>query len=110
MTDGDREFVQVVVALLATAPPFAAIVRYDEGRLTPEQRARAWPRSSRHAAVLGSFLFGLPYAVAGLLIHFVRTRWSWLGVLLGLVVAAGFFVLNVGAELGVGALLDAYGP
>ena len=110
MTDGDLEFVQVLVALAATVPPFAAILRYDERRLTAEQRARAWPPSSRDAAVLGSFLFGLPYALAGLVIHFVRTRWSWGGVLLGLAVAAGLLALNVGAELGVGALVDTYLP
>jgi hypothetical protein len=109
MTDGDLEFVQVLVALFATVPPFAAIVRYDERRLTDEQRARAWPPSSRGAAILGSFLFGLPYAMAGLVIHFVRTRWSWRGVLLGLAVAVGLFLFTIGAELAVSTLVDALG-
>lgn len=109
MTAGDLEFVQVVVAIFATVPPFAAILRYDEGRLTAEQRARAWPAASRDAALFGSFLFGLPYALAGLLVHFMRTRRSWRGVLLGLAVAGGLFALNVGAELAVGAAVEALG-
>ena len=110
MTDGNLEFVQVVVAIFATVPPFAAIVLFDERRLTAAQRARAWPGSSRDAAFFGSFLFGLPYALAGLLIHFVRTRRSWRGALLGLAVATGLFAFNVGAELAVGALVDACLP
>jgi hypothetical protein len=109
MTDGDLEFVQVVVSLIATVPPFAAILRYDERRLTREQRSRGWPPSSRDAAVLGSFLFGLPYALAGLVVHFVRTRWSWRGALLGLVAAVGLFLLNLGAQVAAGAVVDAFG-
>jgi hypothetical protein len=109
MTDGNLEFVQVLVSLLATVPPFAAILRWDERRLTGDQRSRGWPPSSRDAAIFGSFLFGLPYALAGLVIHFVRTRWSWRGAVLGLAAALGLFLLNLGAELGVSALVDAIG-
>jgi hypothetical protein len=109
MTDGNLEFVQVIVSLFATVPPFAAILRYDERRLTGEQRSRAWPPSSRDAAVLGSFLFGLPYALTGLVVYFVRTRWSWRGALLGLAAAVGLFSLNIGAELAVSALVDSFG-
>lgn len=65
------------------------IVRRDVKRLDAERLARAWPESSFWSAVV---LFGplcLPF-------HFVRTRRSILGLLLGLVwMVAGFAAIGL---------------
>ena len=54
-----------------------AVVRRDLSRLTGQALARSWPDSSLLAAVVA---FG-PLCVP---VHFIRTRRTWLGVLLGL--------------------------
>ena len=55
----------------------ALIVRRDLARLQGEPLARAWPDASLWAAVV---VFG-PLCVP---VHFIKTRRSWLGLLLGL--------------------------
>lgn len=55
----------------------ALIVRRDLGRLQGESLSRAWPDASLWAAVV---VFG-PLCVP---VHFIKTRRSWLGLLLGL--------------------------
>lgn len=66
-------------------------VRLDERRLSEEDLERAWPPSSRDAAILGFGPLAVPF-------HFARTRghfrslrgvaWIPLGFLLGCVVVA----------------------
>ena len=53
----------------------AYVVKQDLRRLSGEQLARSWPDSSLWAAVV---VFG-PLCLP---IHFIKTRRSWLGVLL----------------------------
>jgi hypothetical protein len=55
----------------------AAIVRRDLQRLSGELLARSWPDASLWAAVV---VFG-PLCLP---VHFIKTRRSWLGLLLGL--------------------------
>jgi len=62
--------------VLGIAVP-ALIVRRDLARLSGEPLARAWPDASLWAAVV---VFG-PLCLP---VHFIRTRRSWLGLLLGL--------------------------
>lgn len=72
-------------------------VRLDERRLSAERLERAWPPSSRDAAVLGFGPLALPF-------HFARTRGHFrslrgvagipLGFLLGVVVTAGVLLVS----------------
>lgn len=64
----------------------AGIVRRDLARLTGEALARAWPDTSLWAAVVA---FG-PLCVP---VHFIRTRRSALGVLLGVAWLVGAVLL-----------------
>lgn len=70
---------------LSIAVP-ALIVRWDLGRLSGEQLARAWPDSSMWSAVVAFNLLCLP-------VHFIRTRRSWAGLGLGLLSLAVAFLL-----------------
>jgi hypothetical protein len=74
--------------ILSRAVP-AAILRFDLQQLRGEMLARAWPDSSLWSAVGG---FG-PLCVP---IHFVRTRRSLVGLLLG-----GFWLLCVALIIGL---------
>lgn len=77
----------------------AAVVRRDIRRLPPEARARAWPDPSVWVAVALVSVFAVP-------LHFIRTRRTFLGLLLGL----GWFVATYAAVLGPVLLLDAALP
>lgn len=99
MTPGNVEFVDVVCSMTVWTGGVAAVLFFDERRLTSRQRPRAWLPSTRDTAVLGAFLFGVLYAGPGLLIHFVKTRRSPLGVALGLLVPIALLALDVGVEL-----------
>jgi hypothetical protein len=55
----------------------AYVVRQDMKQLSAEQRARSWPDSSYWAAVV---VFG-PLCLP---VHFIKTRRTWLSVLLAL--------------------------
>jgi hypothetical protein len=77
----------------------AAVVRRDIRRLPPAQRARAWPDPSVWVAVALVSVFAVP-------LHFIRTRRTFLGVLLGL----GWFVATYTVVLGPVLLLDAALP
>ena len=94
------EVIEILVAWAVTMGAIAAVVRFDERRLRGERLARAWPRSTFMSAILFVFLAGpLPAAVIGLVAHFVRTRRSVPGALLGLGLAVLVFALAVGAML-----------
>lgn len=72
-----REALVLLVSLFASIGVTAFILYFDIGRLGPREQARAWPVSSLWAAV-GWF------SPLCLVIHFIRTRRSLRGVLLGL--------------------------
>ena len=73
-----------------------ALFAWDEGRMTDDERARAWPVASRRIAVV---LFS-PLCVP---LHFLRTRRSAKGVLL----AVGWTVALLALLSVVDVVLDA---
>ncbi len=84
MSPGDVEFVQVVCEMLVVPGVVAAIVRFDERRLSPARLERAWPSVSRDAVVFATWQFGILFGCPALLVWFLRTRRSLTGALLGL--------------------------
>ncbi len=101
----DPEFLQVVMQPLVIWPLTFFIVWLDERRMPAAMLERAWLPATRGAVVLWFSPFCL-------LVHFIRTRRSFVGVLLG--TAAVVFVLVVyfglvaitGAVLGVDVFAD----
>jgi len=73
----------------------AVVVRRDLRRLPPGELARAWPDASVWSAVALVSVFAV-------ILHFARTRRSFLGFLLGL----GWFVVAYAGVLGPVLLLD----
>ena len=107
MTEGNLELVQVLAAWSVTIPAVAVIVVHDERRLTAQRLERAWPPQSRDAAIFGLWLMGVhPLCV---LVHFVRTRRSLLGVLVGLSWLAVVVLGALGAELGAASAIEGLG-
>jgi hypothetical protein len=106
VSPGDLEVVQFVVSWVVTVPVFALIVVRDEARLDGEALARAWPPSSRDAAIFGSWLFGVLYGAAGIFVHFAATRRSARGALLGLGAAATLLLLDFAAQFGTAEAVD----
>jgi hypothetical protein len=106
LTDGDVEFVDVLCSMTVWTGGVAAIVALDWRRLTEERLSRAWLPSTRDALVFGTFLFSVFYAAPGLLIYFVKTRRSLLGVVLGLLAPTALYYLDEGVQLGAGAAID----
>src|SRR5580700_6873691 len=80
-----------------------ALFAWDEGRMTDEQRARAWPVASRRIAVV---LFS-PLCVP---LHFVRTRRSLWGVLLAVAWTVALFALLMLVDVALDALLPEGAP
>ena len=64
-----------------------ALLRWDESRLLPEQLARAWPPATRTLALVYFGVVSLP-------VHFGRTRRTLLGVLQGVLWAAGIAAID----------------
>jgi hypothetical protein len=93
---GAREVVELTLSwALTTAWAFAVVIG-DERDLDEEQLARAWPRSSRAAALVGLGILAVPF-------HFARTRgafWPPRRLAERLV----FFAVGIGAT--AGALLE----
>jgi hypothetical protein len=77
----------------------AAVVRRDIRRLPPAERACAWPDPSVWVAVALVSVFAVP-------LHFIRTRRTFLGLLLGF----GWFIGTYAGVLGPVLLLDALLP
>jgi hypothetical protein len=94
---GDIELWQIVASWAATLPTVAAIIVYDERRLRGEQRGRAWPPSSRDAAIYALWTLGVHHLCVP--IHFVRTRRTLGGIGLGLVGLAIVVGVDVCAQL-----------
>jgi hypothetical protein len=77
----------------------AAVVRRDIRRLPLRERSRAWPDPSVWIAVALVSVFAVP-------LHFIRTRRTFTGLLLGI----GWFLAVYAAILGPVLLLDAVLP
>jgi hypothetical protein len=87
--------VQIVLGIVLTA----TVVRRDMRRLPPERYVRSWNEASFWSAVVA---FG-PLCIP---VHFIRTRRSLVGALLGVAWMAGVLVvLSVVGEL-LAAILD----
>jgi hypothetical protein len=98
VSPGNVEVVQIVASWAATLPTVATIIVLDERHLEGEALARAWPPQSRDAAIFGIYLGVPPFCV---LVHFVRTRRSTLGVVIGLLWFCAVVAINIGAQVGV---------
>jgi hypothetical protein len=106
VTPGNVEFVDVLCSMTVWTGGVALVLWLDEGRMRPEALARAWLPATRDATVLGAFLFSALYAGPALLTHFVKTRRSLPGVVLGLLVPILLLALDVGTQLGAEALIE----
>ncbi len=89
------EVLDILVSWLVTAAVCFAIVGRDEKHLSAEALARAWPATSRAAAIL---VFGQ----LALVVHFAKTRRSLYGVGLGLFWAA----VATAPSMVIGLLID----
>jgi hypothetical protein len=106
VTEGNLEFVEMLAYFVVVAPPTTVIVLRDEGRLRPDQRARAWPPVSRDAAIFFTWFFGFnPLAVLLFLsVHFVRTRGVFEGLDRALLWTCAVVAPGLAAIYGVDAL------
>ena len=75
------DVVAVILQLVLGIALPTLLLRFDEHRLSHERLARAWPRASFWSAVVAFGPLCLP-------VHFVRTRRSVTGFLLGLLALA----------------------
>jgi hypothetical protein len=99
----DAEVVELGVSIVVEMAALAALFAWDERRMTDAQRARAWPASTRGLVVASPLFFSL--WLVGVPLHFVRTRRSLGGALLGVVALAAILALVVGADVVVAWLL-----
>ena len=90
-----RDVLVLCVQLAATIGLSAWVVRRDVSRLGPELLSRAWPEPSLWSAVVC-------FSPLCVLIHFLRTRRSLLGVFLAL----GWFVATVLTVNGIAWAVD----
>ena len=106
MTPGNVEFAQVLASMTVNTGGVAAILYADRCRLFgPARPTTTWLPSTREAAVLGAFLFGWLYGAPALIIHFVKSRWSPAGAILGVLCAVDLVAADVGAQLGTAAAI-----
>jgi hypothetical protein len=106
VTDGNFELVQILVSWAVTLPGVTAIVVLDERRLRGLRRDRAWPPVSRDAAIFAMWNLSTLLVLCVPLVHFVRTRRSALGALLGTGWLAVLLAANVAAEFAAAAAVD----
>jgi hypothetical protein len=100
VTEGDVEFVEVLVSMAVCTGGVSAVLVGDDrrgGRRSPH----AWLPSTRDAAILGTFLFSWLYGCPALIIHFTKSRWSLGGAAWGLLWAALLFAANAGALVAI---------
>jgi hypothetical protein len=93
------EVSEIVVYWAITITSVALILRWDERRLTPEQRARAWPPATRLGVIGFSFLTGPLWGALCVPVHFWRTRRTFLGTLAGFGLGTLVFALDIGAVI-----------
>jgi hypothetical protein len=107
VTAGNLELVQIVAFLVVTLPMVICVIVRDEKLLEGAELERAWPPVSRDAAIFGLYYVGLhPLCV---LIHFVRTRRSVRGAVLGVVWLTAIVALGIGAQFGAADLVERVG-
>lgn len=90
-----RDVLELIVQFAATIGVSAWIVRRDVNRLGPDLLPRAWPDPSFWSAVVCFSPICVP-------VHFVRTRRSLLGILLGI----GWFTAAVLTVNGLAWVVD----
>jgi hypothetical protein len=102
---GGEEVIELVLSWLVTTTMIFAVVIGDERDLDEVQAERAWPATSRDAAIVAFGILAVP-------IHFARTRGDFrslrgaLGVLYGLVLGLGCAIgLAIIASVLLGAAL-----
>jgi hypothetical protein len=105
MTPGSFDVVAIIASWAVSLPAVTGIVVWDERRLRGKLLERAWPPQSRDAAIFGLWLFASVHPLA-LAIHFIKTRWSLVGVLLGVGATVAVVALEVGAEYGAALAVD----
>ena len=105
MTPGNFELVEIVASWAVSLPAVTGILVWDERRLRGKALERAWPPQSRDAAILALWMLASVHPLA-LAIHFVKTRWSLVGVFLGVGATLAVVLLEIGAELGAGVAVD----
>ncbi len=96
MTPGNEEFVRVVASLVVTLPAVATIIVMDERRLAAPELERAWPPQSRDCAIFTLVNLGVPQLCV--LIHFMRTRQSARGFVIGMAWVVAIALFDVGAQ------------
>jgi hypothetical protein len=99
MTSGSFKVVEVAVAMILNIALPALLVHRDEKRLSEIELSRAWNKASFWSAMLAFGPLCLPF-------HGVRTRRSFLGLMVGL---DFFWVVLLGQTL-AGALLGSLRP
>jgi hypothetical protein len=95
MDAGTAELFDLLVGWTVGAGATYAILAFDERRMTPAQRERAWPVATRRIAI---FVLG----PLSLVVHFVKTRWTFASIALGVAAVA----LAVAVTELVGVALD----
>jgi hypothetical protein len=105
MIPGNVEIVEIVASWAVSLPAVSGILVGDERRLRGKPLERAWPPQSRDAAIFALWLLASAHPLA-LAIHFVKTRWSLFGVVLGVGATLAVVGLELGAELGASLAVD----
>ncbi len=95
------EILALLIPNVVTWCAVFGLFAWDERRMTDEQRARAWPVASRRIAVVFFSPLSLP-------LHFLRTRRSARGLLLAIAWTLALFVVLVGVDAALDAVLPAY--
>jgi protein-S-isoprenylcysteine O-methyltransferase Ste14 len=85
----------VIELALGIVVPYSAL-RFDLARLSPERLDRAWPSSSMWSALVAFGPLCLPF-------HFVKTRRSLWGLVLGLLVT----IATLAVIAGISQLVEA---
>ncbi|MGH7436741.1 MAG: hypothetical protein ACRENE_13795 [Polyangiaceae bacterium] len=98
MTPGNLELVQVVVSWAVLLPGAAVVIVRDERRLRGAQAGRAWPPASRDSALFAIYNISL-FVLLVVPLHFLRTRRSAWGLLIGMGWATVLVAADVGAQL-----------
>lgn len=109
MTPGNLELIQVVATMIVVPSVQAWIVRADERRLAPGRLARAWPPVTRDTVVFATWQFGVLFGVPALLVWFIRTRRSFIGVVLGAAAATCLVGAAVAASIIPEVVIDGLG-
>ncbi len=94
------EVLGVLVPSVVTIASIFRLLAWDERRMRPEERHRAWPVTTRAIAAVCFTALCLP-------IHFARTRRSLQGALVGLAWGAAVVALDCVVAEGVGAFAHA---